>query len=538
MPEGLLEILLKLLGHLLSILKLLPIPPKVAGTVSLLPPLIGAAQVSWKFVQNLSGEHKKKVLRERILGLQNFLKSLSETELTDKQTQATQDARRERDEAMGELARLAVTESTAAVTEPSRKRNWVRRTLLLYAPKPRAIWILHALFYFFSLEFIAILLVAVADAATGTLETAADMIPALAVFLTPVLLCWGLASDLDRSGVRERNLLQRWLLLYAPQRRLRWVWHVLFYLSLMALGSLLMLLPEAIQSKDVPDTLFAIAMYLLVALLFRGAAVRPDRNERKFGLLSHWLLLYAPRKRWVWILHVLFWTYVIAVAALSAEIVQAVLGKQSVSLMDAATVFYAVITMFIFWGLASDLEQDRQGPPGALRRAFLLYVPDRGLLWILHILFYLTVVGAVIGLGDVATGHVQVVSTTTGEADLLLDLEGPVYLLLLAFVSRTLAVGLEPWAATMPGWVMWFWLGGQPRGWLRRLGFLLSALAFYASVALWPPLVFGVIDDLRTHERWTAFVIPPSVVVVGLVCRWVARRLQIKESERKAASQM
>jgi hypothetical protein len=536
------EFILKLLEQASKLLKSLPLPPKVAAVVSLLPPLIGVAQVSWKFLQDLSGEHKKKVLRERVLGLQNFLKSFSEAELSDEQTRATQDARREQAEAIGELARLAppVAEGTSATQEAIRKRNWIRNTLLLYSPKPRAVWILHGLFYFFLLELLALMSVLAGAAATGSLETAGEIVPAVAVFAVPVLVFWGLASDLDRSGAHGRGPLQRWLLLYVPERRWRWLWHVLFYISLLAVVSVLGLLPEAIRSKDV-DVLSAVAVWLLLALIFRKVAVRQDRNERKLGRLQRWLLLYAPRRRWVWLLHILFWAEVLAIAVISISLLQEALGTRSVTPTDAVMLLYCLTALFIFWGLASDVEQARQGPPEVLRRVFLLYMPDRRLLWTLHILFYLSVLTAVAGLVDVTTGQfaVRVVSTTTGEEILTTPavvIVSVLYFVLIALVSRTLAVGLEPWGTKMPPWITWFWLGHLPRGWLRRSGFLLATLVFCASAVLWPLLVLDAVDDLRTHEGWRAFMIPLSVVGLGLAGRWVARRLQAKASEGQVAN--
>src|SRR5436309_2628606 len=114
MPQGLFEFALGLLEHTSKFLKVLPVPPKIAAAVSLLPPLIGAAQVSWRFLQDLSSEHKKKMLREKILGLQSFLKSFPEAALSEEQTQATQDARRDQAQAISLLARLAssVSEGT------------------------------------------------------------------------------------------------------------------------------------------------------------------------------------------------------------------------------------------------------------------------------------------------------------------------------------------------------------------------------------------------------------------------------------------
>ena len=74
MMSQIIELILKLLGPMLKLLSGLPVPPRIAGVISVLPPLIGAAQVGWKFILNSSQEHKKRRLREQVMHLNDFLK--------------------------------------------------------------------------------------------------------------------------------------------------------------------------------------------------------------------------------------------------------------------------------------------------------------------------------------------------------------------------------------------------------------------------------------------------------------------------------
>src|SRR5215472_2352992 len=126
MSEGLFEFVLKLIEHLVKFLNFLPVSPKIAGAISVLPSVIGAADAGWKFLRTIGAEHKKKVLREKIPDLSGFLKSLPEGSRAEDQAQAAEDARREQSDAFGQLARLAIPDRKEPVTEPAEGHAWIR----------------------------------------------------------------------------------------------------------------------------------------------------------------------------------------------------------------------------------------------------------------------------------------------------------------------------------------------------------------------------------------------------------------------------
>jgi len=531
-PGELVEYVLKLVEYLLKLLKLLPAPPKVAGAATLLPPLIGVAQLGWRYVKETSSEQRKKALREKIVGLQQFLQAIPETDLSEEQTRAYQDARRERSLALSRLAGFApvVAQGPAALPAPVQQRSWIRRAFLLYAPSPPAVWILHGLFYFCLTELAAMLIALAAELAAHRAGEAVAILPAAAMFGVPLLVFWGLAADSDRSVARSRNTLQRWLLLYRPERRGRWVWHVLFYIALVALISLTSVMTDLVQSRSYLEALWAPAFWLLLVLGIRKAAVRRPQPAHGRSRVERWLLLYAPRRRWAWLLHFVFWAGVLATAGILIFLFSEGRGEEPITLQRAWEFCIGLIFMAICWNLATDLEQRTEGPPGALRRALLLFAPDRGALWIWHVLFYFSVLEVGEGVVELATGEMsgQLVSATgevllTNPAGLL---AAPVYFLLLAAVSRALALRREPWGAGMAGWIQWLGPGRLPRRWFQRLGYLVGAAVFYAAAFLFPLLALNAVDSLRTHDAAYLWKLLLPVAAAGMAGRWTAHRLQ------------
>ncbi len=356
MTDQLVEYVLKSVEYLSKLLRILPLPASAAAAVSLVPPLVGAAQLVWKLLRERTSEHKKKVLQERVVGLREFLESFPENGLSGEETQACLEARMERSGAIRELARLvlAVAGRAGASAEAILQRSCIQKSFLLYAPRPRGVWVLHVLFYFCLVELVGILSVLGLMIATGKAETARGMMAAVGIFTVPVLVFWGLAADLDRSTVPTRNALQRWLLLYAPDRRGRWLWHVLFYVGLVALVSVLGLL---LQGETGPEVLLSAGVWLSLLVVFRRAAVRERRSR-----IERWLLLYAPRRRWVWLLHAFFWVFLIGAVASLGMLLVAVARGEAGAFHPLPTVCFVLISTLILWGLASDSEQERAGP--------------------------------------------------------------------------------------------------------------------------------------------------------------------------------
>ena len=273
--------------YLSQLLGFLPLPTGIAGPISLAAPAAAAVQFAWKVLRESGREHRKRVLRERIVGLREFIDSLSVDQPSPDEARASRDARTEWATAIGQLAVLVPR--TMHVVQSAVTRHWLRQALLLYSPTPGAVWALHAVFYFCVMQVAAMVLVLLVQVVSGDWALVAELAPTVGLFGVPLLVSWGLAADLDRAAARPRNALQRLLLSYVPDHRWRWVWHVLFYVSLAASMSLLALVGDALDG-DTTGLLVGGGVWLVLLVLSRAMAVR---NPVSRSWWERWMLAYS-----------------------------------------------------------------------------------------------------------------------------------------------------------------------------------------------------------------------------------------------------
>jgi len=391
------------------------------------------------------------------------------------------------------------------------------------------VWILHGLFYFCLLELVPLACVIAVDVVRGPFADLGGLVAGLAVFALPAVVLWGLAKDLDRGSEGERNLLQRVLLLYAPREPVRWAGHALFYLSLLALLAVLMIVPDMIRQREITG-LESLGFWLFFLIVLRKTVPKTDPATRRVNRIDSWLLLYAPRKGWAWVAHVMYWLLLMTgTASLLASLP---LPGQFPTRLSIDSVAMLIFVLLLMWSLASDVETGQRRPPGFLRRAFLFYIPARTWLWALHIVFYLAVLEVIGSANEVLTGQLRVVriDTNTGamkEVFPFLLLATVFYFALMAFVSRTLAAGWEPWAQGLPRWIRWFSAAEAPRGLSKRFSFYGCTIVFYATVVAWPYVLFETLNAMRDRNMFELEVTLPTVGV-GLACRWIMGLLRAK----------
>jgi hypothetical protein len=389
--------------------------------------------------------------------------------------------------------------------------------------------VLHALFYFFVIQLLGMLFVLLLSILTGNRGTVGGFVPAVGLCLVLVHIFWGLAADSDRSVARSRNLLQRFLLLHRPSHRARWVWHVFFYIALLALVAMAPIVLEEIRTKSTAEALLGTPFWVILLVASRAAAVRGERDGRTLGRAARWLLFYSPRYRWATLLHVLFWVCLVGTASILAL---GVSGHEFLSVEYLFELFFFLTGTVILWGMASDLEQERQrASPQGIRRALLLFVPDRRALWILHVIFYGTILVAAESALEIATGQLSMrtISTDTGEVILstsVVVVAPLIYMLLLMLVSQHFAICLEPWGRAIQSPWTWLWPGHLPKHGPRRVAFILSAGLFYTSAALGPLFILDGIDAVRSEDAMYLWTTVLPALIIGLTTHWLARRLR------------
>lgn len=317
MPGEIVDFILKLV----ALAGKLPVQVGLPQAVTtILPPLATAGQLLVAFVRTTAREHSKKVLREKVVSLRAFVSSFPAADLSRDDQQALLDADTERQRAVAELARMAAT-AAAAAAAAARPRSRLRQTFLLYTPQPRWLVILHTLFYMCVLElaFIAVFLALSFD----DVETRFALLVSLMMFTLVAAVTWGLSTDLDRDAGGRRNLLQRGLLAHRPARPSMWLVHILFWFLFTGMTVLVMLLLQAAAQGESLDGWFEGSLVAVVTIMCWSFATDVDRRRDGSPNIGRRLFLfYAPDRRVLWALHVLFYAFALAAVTGTSDVLR------------------------------------------------------------------------------------------------------------------------------------------------------------------------------------------------------------------------
>ena len=202
---------------------------------------------------------------------------------------------------------------------------------------------------------------------------------------------------------------------------------------------------------------------------------------------------------------------------------------------------FALAVMLVAWSWATDVRRRTPGtPPSWLRRAFLMYAPDRGSLGYLHLLFYLSFTGIAYILASSVSTLLSGVSE--GNAPGTHAIFTPswiltVYLAFVALITRILACGLETWRNRLPGWIKWFWPGPLPQKWTRRIAFTFFLILLYTSTAYWPYLAINIGEEISQRKFDPLISLKLAFALIAPVARWAAHLVHSDLPKAKAAGQ-
>jgi hypothetical protein len=189
--------------------------------------------------------------------------------------------------------------------------------------------------------------------------------------------------------------LQRALLLHVPERRGRWFWHVVFYISLTA--SILVLAIVPLQTERAILVISSIP-WLLLAVLSRTLAVRTTRRggipPGQLRGFRSWFLLYVPSRRVLWLTHACFYLCLLTVVEGVREIATGEF-RTTPEAFAAVPVLYFALGALVSRGVSVGMDARGQGmprPAAWLRLGLQPRTWNRRLLfWVGALLFYASV---------------------------------------------------------------------------------------------------------------------------------------------------
>jgi hypothetical protein len=244
--------------------------------------LVPAAQYGWQMWRNRNLEIQKQDLRQKIVKLDEFLRSGVSDSDAPEATQAKAAAVQERREAIVKLAGLSspsgstATAATPAsgVTAPAApSRTRIRRWFLLYAPHNAWGWIGRAIFF---ASILAVPFSVIGVLTEDADDTAANLSIVIAAWIGFALFGRAMAFLADRAVTsRLKGFRKRWLLAFRPQGIAAWMIHIAYY-PLFAFSALGLLVGLAMLPSD-PDAPFVLLGYVILScfvLLLRVLALR------------------------------------------------------------------------------------------------------------------------------------------------------------------------------------------------------------------------------------------------------------------------
>lgn len=201
-------------------------------------------------------------------------------------------------------------------------------------------------------------------------------------------------TSLKRSE-QETSELRRWILLYVPSRPLTWALHVLFFMVfglsffvLIATGWVFLSGKISAMSAWLPlvgaAAFFGIILLLLRAIIF---IFEPDAATNR---LRRWLLLYAPNRLSVALLHVFFFLNIVFGVLVG-------LGLATLVLQQPALLPYAIFpgviwltVVLVIREIASNMDplRDPTSSRSWLTTLFFLWRPRTALAWMPRVIFY------------------------------------------------------------------------------------------------------------------------------------------------------
>lgn len=298
---------------------------------ALLGALIPLAQFLWRQFQQRKTVSRKDSLRKNVIDLSKQLAEFKTLADTPSLETARRDIETELAAVSAALAALTAPITAHQASEPRRDRSLIARTFLLYAPHGAWAWIVHMLFFmntFFLFAGTLAVLTSLSD------PEVVYMVFGFSVFLLPEIGLNALARMIDErnrppadvpgnidmpgaapkarppstspaSGAQgaKRGAAARAFLLFIPQSMTGWVFHALFYLSVLVLAFGIVSLFTAESRDDVAAGLLGMYVLFFAALLWRALALRSQqRNENEFVPVER---TASSRRRWIAV--ALFW---------------------------------------------------------------------------------------------------------------------------------------------------------------------------------------------------------------------------------------
>jgi hypothetical protein len=278
---------------------------------------------------------------------------------------------------------------------------------------------------------------------------------------------------------------------------LAWLVHTLFFVCL---TGLLLTVPVAFaEARKDPDTIAAPVVWLILTLLFRAWAGLLE-NGPSSGL-RRLLLLYAPSRPIVWLPRGLFYISLFATSMVAIALPILLLSPGTrdreviLAMVFAAALWLFLTLLFRAWAVALDPHpSDASRKPARWRRWFLLYIPSRPAVFLLHVLFYLAPVVFYIALDTYflsPTERVILVDPAGRTVDMQASQALPlVYLVLAILIIRDWAASFHPAGDGARKRLRWLFLA-RPS---RRVGYI-PRILYYAAALLLPLAIFTRFED-------------------------------------------
>jgi hypothetical protein len=284
------------------------------------------------------------------------------------------------------------------------------------------------------------------------------------------------------------------------------------------------------QMYAVNDIAFAASLARLIRAVERSAARTRERRrlapQPAIQIAKRWwarlLLLYEPSRPAMWILHILFFFFLVV---LLFALIGIWYETDDLAMSFAITGLVGQFLVLIR-GLVLILEPDPIVSP--LRRWFLLYNPPRKIMTAVHLLFFimLLVCGLMLPtmIGGIRVQRTDVARIALGY--------GWLTLVAITFVIREIAAAADPLksALTEPTWFRRLFCIWKPRHgleWLPRIVFYCSCWWFLFQLPLTVIGADGNFGNIDLAKNRYVFVVCAAFMALTVTARGAARAVEV-----------
>jgi len=287
------------------------------------------------------------------------------------------------------------------------------------------------------------------------------------------------------------------------------------------------------QMYAVNDTAFAASLTRLIRAVERSAARTRERRRLAprpaIQIAKRWwarlLLLYEPTRPAMWILHILFFFFLVLSLSVSIMMWYETHNLKIMLAVMGSTGLFVVLTR----GLVLILEPDEVVSP--LRRWFLLYNPPRTIMTAVHFLFFLMLLGCGLALPVLVEG----IRRQTTDFWRIVLAEDWLSFVAATFVIREIGAANDPLKSplTEPTWFGRLFCVWKPRhglAWLPRIVFYCSCWWFAAML---PPTLVGADGNFRKidlAQNRGVFVFCAAFMALTVSARGAARAIEVNWS--------